>query len=440
MILSERKITRTSPRLTDSILQRLTTLHPKLIDLGLHRTERLLSALGHPERLLPPVIHVAGTNGKGSTIAFMHAIARAAGLTAHVYTSPHLVRFNERILLNGIPIDDLTLLSTLEECEIVNDGAPITFFEITTAAAFLAFSRRPADLLLLETGLGGRFDSTNVLKAPAVTVITPVSLDHMDFLGDTIAKIAFQKSGILKPSVPCIVAPQEPSALEVIEARAKEIGTPLSTFGVNWTSGPIAKGMFYSDGDGEFHLPKIGLAGTHQSHNAGAAIATLRCWRSKLFNFSEVSEGVSSSSWPGRLQRLTSGKFVEGLPDGWELWLDGGHNPAAGTVLADTVGSWSRVPLVLICAMQINKDLEGFLRPLKEYADRLIAINLPSTTEGYQPATLAAVAKAVGLESTTASSASDAILTAVNGPKGRILVCGSLYLIGEFLATTFPAD
>ncbi|MEC8461634.1 MAG: Mur ligase family protein, partial [Pseudomonadota bacterium] len=202
-------MTQRSPRLTDFILQRLTSLHPKLIDLGLGRTERLLSALGHPQRFLPPVIHVAGTNGKGSTIAFMHAIARAAGLTAHVYTSPHLVRFNERILLNGIPIDDATLLSILEECEIVNDGAPITFFEITTAAAFLAFSRRPADLLLLETGLGGRFDSTNVLQAPAATVITPVSLDHMDFLGDTIAKIAFQKSGILKPGVPCLVGPHD---------------------------------------------------------------------------------------------------------------------------------------------------------------------------------------------------------------------------------------
>ena len=433
-------MTKRSPRLTDSILQRLTSLHPKLIDLGLHRTERLLNALGNPERFLPPVIHVAGTNGKGSTVAFMHAIARAAGLTVHVYTSPHLVRFNERILLNSIPIDDATLLSTLEECEVVNDGAPITFFEITTAAAFLAFSRRPADLLLLETGLGGQFDSTNVLRAPAVTVITPVSLDHMDFLGDTIEKIAFQKSGILKSGVPCIVAPQKPDALEVIETRAREIDTPLSVFGTNWRSGPFAKGMYYYDGEGEFHLPKLGLMGTHQSHNAGAAIATLRCWRPSCFGFSELSEGVSSPSWPGRLQRLTSGKFVEVLPNGWELWLDGGHNPAAGAVLAETIRSWSCIPLVLICAMQINKDLEGFLRPLLKCADRLIAIDLPGTTEGYQPAELAAVAEAEGLESMTAQSAEDALSTAVNGPKGRVLVCGSLYLVGEFLATAFSAD
>ncbi len=433
-------MTQRSPRLTDFILQRLTSLHPKLIDLGLGRTERLLSALGHPQRFLPPVIHVAGTNGKGSTIAFMHAIARAAGLTAHVYTSPHLVRFNERILLNGIPIDDATLLSILEECEIVNDGAPITFFEITTAAAFLAFSRRPADLLLLETGLGGRFDSTNVLQAPAATVITPVSLDHMDFLGDTIAKIAFQKSGILKPGVPCIVAPQEPEALEVIEARAREINAPLSIFGKNWTSGPVAKGMFYHDGDSEFHLPNIGLVGAHQSHNAGAAIATMQCWRPGAFGFAEISEGVSSSSWPGRLQRLSSGKFVEALPGGWELWLDGGHNPAAGAVLAEAVGSWSRVPLVLICAMQVNKDLEGFLRPLLKHADRLIAIDLPNTIEAYKPTEITAVAETAGLESRTARSAADAVLTAVKGPRGRILVCGSLYLAGQFLATTSSTD
>lgn len=435
-----REMARKPPRPTDFILERLTSLHPKLIDLGLHRTERLLNALGHPERLLPPVIHVAGTNGKGSTIAFMHSIARAAGLTTHVYTSPHLVRFNERILLNGKPIDDMTLLSILEECEIANDGAPITFFEITTVAAFLAFSRQPADLLLLETGLGGRFDSTNVLQSPAVTVITPVSFDHMDFLGDTISEIASQKAGILKTGVPCVLAPQEAEVLEVIEARAKEIDVPLSVFGINWTSGQVSNGIFYHDEDGEFQLPEIGLSGSHQIVNAGAAIATLRCWRPKFWGLSEVSVGVSKSFWPGRLQRLTSGKYADVLPDGWELWLDGGHNPAAGEALAKTFGSWSQAPLVLICAMQINKDLEGFLRPLTKYADRLIAMDLPGNTPGYQPAELHAIANAVGLKSSTAKSAVDALLDAAYGPTGRILVCGSLYLVGEFLSTAISVD
>jgi dihydrofolate synthase/folylpolyglutamate synthase len=238
-------MTNRPPRTTDAVLERLTALHPKLIDLGLDRTERLLAALGNPERSLPPVIHVAGTNGKGSTIAFMRAIAQAAGLRIHVYTSPHLVRFNERIALDGAPIGEDALLAILEECETANGGAPVTFFEITTAAAFLAFSRTPADLLLLETGLGGRFDSTNVLPAPAVTAITPVSMDHMSFLGDTIADIAFEKAGILKPGVPGVVAPQLPEALQVIEARAQEIDVPLSIAGIDWASGPVAGGMVY---------------------------------------------------------------------------------------------------------------------------------------------------------------------------------------------------
>ena len=427
-------MTNRPPRTTDAVLERLTALHPKLIDLGLDRTERLLAALGNPERSLPPVIHVAGTNGKGSTIAFMRAIAQAAGLRVHVYTSPHLVRFNERIALDGAPIGEDALLAILEECETANGGAPVTFFEITTAAAFLAFSRTPADLLLLETGLGGRFDSTNVLPAPAVTAITPVSMDHMSFLGDTIADIAFEKAGILKPGVPGVVAPQLPEALQVIEARAQEIDVPLSIAGIDWASGPVAGGMVYQDEEGEIHLPPPALTGDHQAINAGTAIAALRCWNPAFWGLEEFSEGVSTAFWPGRLQRLRSGALADALPDGWQLWLDGGHNPSAGTALAETVSAWPDGRTVLVCAMQENKDAAGFLMPLAKAADRLIAVDLPGSTPGHPPAAIAAIAKAMGVETAAAPSVQEALADAADRPAGRVLVCGSLYLAGEVLA------
>ena len=427
-------MTKRLPRPTDAVLERLTALHPKLIDLGLDRTERLLAALGHPERALPPVIHVAGTNGKGSTIAFMQAIAQAAGLRVHVYTSPHLVKFNERIVLDGTPIGDEALLAILEECEAANGGAPVTFFEITTAAAFVAFSRAPADLLLLETGLGGRFDSTNVLQDPAVTAITPVSMDHMSFLGDTLAKIAFEKAGILKPGVPCIVAPQAPEALQVIDARAQEIDVPLSIAGIDWASGPAAGGMIFQDEEGEIHLPEPSLIGAHQSLNAGMGIAALRCWKPGFWGLEDLSEGVSTASWPGRLQHLASGALANRLPAGWQLWLDGGHNPAAGTALAETITGWPDGPVTLVVAMQENKDAAGFLMPLAKAAGRLIAIDLPGDTPGHAPDAIAAIAKAMGLQSGTAPSLEAALKTAAAaGPAGRVLICGSLYLAGEVL-------
>ena len=421
-------------RRTDAVLDRLTALHPKLIDLGLERTERLLTALGNPERALPPVIHVAGTNGKGSTVAFMAAIARAAGLRVHAYTSPHLVRFHERIALDGAPIDENDLLAVLEECEDANAGNPVTFFEITTAAAFLAFSRTPADLLLLETGLGGRFDSTNVIDRPAVTAITPVSMDHMSFLGDTVAEIAFEKAGILKPGVPGVIAPQPPDALQVIEARAQELDVALSIAGIDWASGPVAGGMVYQDEEGEIHLPPPGLAGEHQTVNAGTAIAALRCWKPGFWGLEDFSDGVSSASWPGRLQHLASGALAGRLPDGWELWLDGGHNPAAGAVLAETVSDWPDGQVVLVCAMQENKDAAGFLMPLAKAADRLIAIDLPGSSPGHPPDAIAALARAMGLKSQTAPSLDAALSAAPDGVAGRVLVCGSLYLAGEVLA------
>ncbi|MEK9645346.1 MAG: folylpolyglutamate synthase/dihydrofolate synthase family protein [Alphaproteobacteria bacterium] len=422
------------PRRSDAVLERLTALHPKLIDLSLDRTERILAQLGNPERSLPPVIHVAGTNGKGSTIAFMRAIAEAAGLDVHVYTSPHLVRFHERIVLAGTEIDEDALLAVLEECEQVNAGVPITYFEITTAAAFLSFSRSPADLLLLETGLGGRFDSTNVIARPAATVIAPISIDHVQFLGGTLADIAFEKAGILKPGVPCVVAPQAPEALRVIEARAREMDAPLSIGGIDWTSAPVAGGMVYRDDGGEIHLPPPSLAGAHQYENAGTAIAALRRWKPGFWGLEEFSEGVSSARWPARLQRLRSGPLVDLLPDGAELWVDGGHNPGAGAALADAVKDWQRAgPVALVCAMQENKDVAGFLAPLTAAADRLVAVDLPGTSPGHPAADIASVGGQAGLMAGTAPSLAAAVRqAAVNG--GRVLICGSLYLAGEVLA------
>jgi len=419
---------------TDIVLERLTALHPKLIDLGLDRTERLLAALGHPERNLPPVIHVAGTNGKGSTIAHMRAIAEAAGLSVHTYTSPHLIRFHERIVLNGTPIAEAALLAILEECETANDDAPITFFEVTTAAAFLAFARHPADLLLLETGLGGRFDSTNVIGDPAVTVITPVSMDHMQFLGDSVEKIAFEKAGILKPGLPGIVGPQDARALAVIELRAAEIDVPLSISGIDWSAAPEgADGMVYRDDQGEIVLPLPALPGAHQIDNAGAAIAALRAWNALDFGLEDFAAGVTDARWPGRLQRLRGGKLSACLPDSWELWLDGGHNPAAGAALAQTTGGWTDGPVVVVCGIQENKNVAGFLSPMAGTVTHLVAIDLPGETPGHPAAEIAGSAKAAGIESTVAPSLEDA-LRSISGKPGRVLICGSLYLAGSVLA------
>jgi dihydrofolate synthase/folylpolyglutamate synthase len=423
-------------RRTDAVLERLKALHPKLIDLGLERTERILQLLGSPDRQLPPVIHVAGTNGKGSTIAFMQAIAASAGLSVHTYTSPHLFCFHERIGLKGEPISEDALLGILEECEAANGGNPITLFEITTAAAFLAFSRTPADVLLLETGLGGRFDSTNILTSPAVTVITPISMDHIDFLGDTIEKIAFEKAGILKPSISCVVGPQPVDALGVLEKRAKELDVRLIVHGIDWSAQPVpGEGMIYRDEDGEIHLPLPSLNGGHQIANAGMSITALRFWKPGYFGIEDLAHGVANADWPGRLQLLGPGPLTDSLPDGWELWLDGGHNPGAGTALAETVKGWAGRPVVLICAMQKNKDLLGFLSPFKGLANRLIAIDLPGETPGYATADIARVGELQDMEVNTADSLASAVGLSAEGPSGRIIICGSLYLAGDVLAS-----
>ncbi len=424
-----------SARKTDPLLARLWSLHPKVIDLSLERIERLLGALGNPERRLPPVIHVAGTNGKGSAIAFLRAFYEAAGLRVHVYTSPHLVRFNERIRLASQLITDDELFAVLSECETANAGAQITFFEITTAAAFLAFTRVPADLTLLETGLGGRLDATNVVANPVCTAITSISLDHIQFLGDTLAKIAGEKAGILKPGVPTVIGPQSGEALRVIRARARELEAPVSLFGAEWFAEPTPSGMMFRDRTRNLELPRPGLAGPHQVLNAGTAIA---CLAQTPFQADEaaIGAGLARVDWPARLQRLTKGPLVEILlraaPQS-ELWLDGGHNPAAGEVMREAVRGWRDLHLVF--GMLNTKDGIGFLKPLASCAQSLRAVAVPNEAASLSAAAAAAMAREAGHRAEPCQSVAAAVADlAKAGRPMRILICGSLYLAGHVLA------
>ena len=426
----------------DSILARLIALHPKRIDLSLGRIERLLAALDHPERKLPPVIHVAGTNGKGSTVAFLRAILEAAGKHVHAYTSPHLVRFNERFRLaapgGGRLVGDAELSAALEECERANGGAPITVFEITTAAGLLLFSRHPADVLLLEVGLGGRLDATNVIERPLATVITPVSIDHTDFLGDTLDKIAAEKAGILKRGVPAVVAAQHRDALAVIERQAAKLGAPLKLAGQDWTATEERGRLVYQDETGLLDLPAPKLYGRHQYENAGLAIAALRAARFKIAP-AAYEAGIVAADWPARLHRLAQGALVERAPAGSELWLDGGHNPDGGrtiaAALADLEERVSR-PLVLVVGMLRSKDCEGFLANFSGLARRLIAVPVPGAEAGLSAEEVAACARGIGLSATSRDNLSEALEAARKldlEPPPRILITGSLYLAGEVL-------
>ena len=427
----------------DSILARLIALHPKRIDLSLGRIERLLAALDHPERKLPPVIHVAGTNGKGSTVAFLRALLEAAGKHVHAYTSPHLVRFNERFRLaapgGGRLVGDAELSAALEECERANGGAPITVFEITTAAGLLLFSRHPADVLLLEVGLGGRLDATNVIERPLATVITPVSIDHTDFLGDTLDKIAAEKAGILKRGVPTVVAAQHRDALTVIERQAAKLGAPLKVAGQDWTATEERGRLVYQDETGLLDLPAPKLYGRHQFENAGLAIAALRAARFRIAP-AAYEAGIVAADWPARLHRLAQGALVERAPAGSELWLDGGHNPDGGrtiaAALADLEERVSR-PLVLVVGMLRSKDCEGFLANFSGLARRLIAVPVPGAEAGLSAEEVAACARGIGLSATSRDNLSEALEAARKldlEPPPRILITGSLYLAGEVLA------
>jgi dihydrofolate synthase/folylpolyglutamate synthase len=426
----------------DAILARLLALHPKRIDLSLDRMWRILDALGHPERKLPPVIHVAGTNGKGSTVAFMRAMLEAAGRSVHVYTSPNLVRLNERFRLGrsggGVLVGDDELAATLAECERANGDQPITVFEIETAAGLLLFSRHPADVLLLEVGLGGRLDATNVVERPLASVITPVSIDHVDFLGDTLEKIATEKAAILRRGVPAVISRQTEGPLSVIMARGEEVGAPLHVAGQDWVAGEERGRLVYQDTDGLLDLPPPRLFGRHQFDNAGTAIAALRAARLKL-PAAAFEQGVVAADWPARMQRLATGTLPPRAPAGSELWLDGGHNADGGRTIAGALADLEeRVsrPLVLIVGMLSTKDAEGFLRNFAGLARALIAVPI-GQEKGIAPEALAATARRVGLTAQSAPSVEEALemVCALElEPPPRVLITGSLYLAGAVLA------
>jgi dihydrofolate synthase/folylpolyglutamate synthase len=428
----------------DAIVARLLALHPKKIDLSLDRVWRILGRLGDPHRRLPPVIHVAGTNGKGSTIAFMRAILEAAGKRVHVYTSPNLVRVNERFRIGkpggGTLVSDEELADVLAECERQNGDEPITVFEIETAAAFLLFSRHPADVLLLEVGLGGRLDATNVIERPLATTITPISFDHTEFLGTTVAQIAAEKAGVLKRGVPAIVAPQPRDALETVERQALRIGAPMRLAGEDWVVAQEHGGLVYQDDDGLLDLPAPRLLGKHQFDNAGTAIATLRAVNEWKLPLSAYETGLASAEWPARLQRLSAGRLTVLTPEGSELWLDGGHNADGGRViaaaLADLEERVSR-PLILIVGMLATKDPEAFLRNFAGLARRVIAIPIRNQEKTLRPDAIADAARRADLPAESRGSVEEALsrITQLGlDPAPRILIVGSLYLAGEVLA------
>lgn len=415
---------------SDTILARLMSLHPKVIDLSLDRMHRILAALGNPERRIPPVIHIAGTNGKGSTQAMIRAGLESAGKLVHAYTSPHLAQFHERIRLAGELIAETDLAAALEECEAANAGEPITFFEITTAAAFLAFSRTAADYTLLEVGLGGRLDATNVIDAPRLTVITPISIDHTQYLGETLAEIAGEKAGILKRRTPCIVAPQDPVAREVIEQKAERLFAPLRIARQDWDSRREGDALIYQDDHGLMDLPLPVLPGPHQIQNAGTAIAALR---ELGFGRIEACAAVTEAEWPARMQRLTRGPLVEAAGH-CELWLDGGHNPAGGEAVAATLAAMARKPMHLICGMLNTKDVAGYMRPMATVAQSLTAVAIPGEPNTLSAEETAAAAGSAGLPATTAPDALSAVQSLAKAhPGARILICGSLYLAGQVL-------
>ena len=406
------------------------SLHPKIIDLTLDRMQYLLAVLEHPERKLPPVIHVAGTNGKGSTQAMIRAGLEGAGKSVHAYTSPHLARFHERIRLAGELITEEHLTEVLDECVGANGETNITYFEITTVAALLAFSRTHADYTLLEVGLGGQFDATNVIDKPALTIITPVSIDHQQYLGDTLPEIAGEKAGILKRRVACVVGPQNEEALDVIEAKAARLGVPLMIFGQHWHVSEERGRLIFQDETGLLDLPLPNLIGTHQIQNAGTAIAALRALG---YGETACEAAMSNVTWPARLQRLTTGPLTDAAGNA-ELWLDGGHNPAAGIALAEALTRLPNRPTHLICGMLNTKDVTGYMKPLRSVADTLHAVSIPGEQATLSAEETCAAAIQSGFNAETSTSVISAVqsITATN-PNARILICGSLYLAGTVL-------
>jgi dihydrofolate synthase/folylpolyglutamate synthase len=427
---------------SDTLLERLKKLHPQSIDLSLGRIERLLARLGSPQDKLPPVLHVAGTNGKGSFLAFTRAIAEALGKGVHVYTSPHLVHFHERVVLAGphgsAPIAEDVLVDCLARAEDANDGELITLFEITTAAAFLAFAETPADLLLLETGLGGRLDATNVVAKPLLTAITPVSIDHVSFLGDTLTEIAGEKAGILKPGVTCVVGRQEQEAFAVIERRAEAVGTPLHVAGRDFDMYEQQGRLVFQTTNRLLDLPLPRLTGRHQIDNAGTAIAAASLLFGDALTERALEHGLTHAQWPARLERLATGGLHAYVADGTEIWLDGGHNAAGGKVIAHALAELDeRVPrpVHLVFGMMDTKDAHAFIAPFKDLVERIYTVPIPEEPNAFDAEALARIASAEGFDVVAAASLPDALTrsqAALQGC-GRVLICGSLYLAGHAL-------
>jgi dihydrofolate synthase/folylpolyglutamate synthase len=411
----------------EQIAARLERLHPRLIDLSLDRLHTLLARLDHPERRLPPIIHVAGTNGKGSTCAFIRAMAEAAGQRVHVYTSPHLVNFNERIRLAGTLVPEDRLIATMERIERINDNAAITVFEVITATAFDLFAETPADLCVLEVGLGGRGDATNVIDPPATCAITSISLDHRELLGPSVDIITGEKAGIMKPNVPVAIGAQPSDVRRILLDRAGALGAPVRLRGRDWDVGGSQAGLRYTDGSGVLEAPMPSLPGLFQQDNAGIAITALRAAA-----FPHDAAGLSRADWPARLQRLR-GRLAALLPPDWELWLDGGHNPGAGIALAEHLKGWSDRSVHLIVGMKQAKDSAEFLRPLLPLAATVWAVREPGQ---HAALPVEAIVAASGGVARPGPRVTDALC---NLPRGRgheaarVLICGSLYLAGEIL-------
>jgi dihydrofolate synthase/folylpolyglutamate synthase len=424
-------------RAHDAALERLRGLHPRKIDLSLGRILGLLEALGRPQDRLPPVIHVAGTNGKGSTCAFIRAIAEAAGLRVHVLTSPHLVRFVERIRLGGTLITDEAFAAVLERVEAANAGSPITFFEIVTAAAFVAFAETPADLLVLEVGLGGRYDATNVIAAPAVSAIAPVDYDHREFLGDDLAGIAGEKAGIIKAGRPVVGARQVPVAQAVIEGEALRLGAPLTLMGRDVDAWPERGRLIFQGHDRLVDLPLPSLFGEHQIANAGLAIAAALALGDPRIDEAAIARGVAGAVWPARMQRLTAGPYgAAARAYGADLWLDGGHNPHGARAVARALTDLARDrrPATLVAGTLANKDALGFFAAFRDLNPAVIATGFDAEAAATAART-AEAARQAGLVARQAADPADAIARAVESG-GHVLICGSLYLAGEILAAS----
>ncbi|HRJ70507.1 MAG TPA: folylpolyglutamate synthase/dihydrofolate synthase family protein [Beijerinckiaceae bacterium] len=431
-------------RLSEQYLQRFAALHPILIDLSLGRIQRLLEKLGHPERRMRHVIHVAGTNGKGSTIAFMRAMLEADGRRVHVFTSPHLVRFHERIRIGrvggGRLVEEELLVAAFEHVERINAGDPITFFEITTAAAFHLFAEHPHDACLIEVGLGGRFDATNVFAKPAATVIAPVSMDHREHLGDTIGQIAGEKAGILRRGAPAVMAPQSEAAGRTLQQAAERVGaSPIVIGGQDFSVHEEHGRLVYQDEQGLLDLPLPRLRGRHQHVNAATAIATLRTVYGAGFPAASLEKGLSSADWPARLQRL-SGALAEMAPAGAELWLDGGHNEDGARALAESLAEMEERhprPLILITGLMARKDANAILEPFRGLAQELYCVDIPGEKLARPGSDLAAIGRSLGMACAVAGTVPETLrFLAVRAwqTSPRILIAGSLYLAGEVLA------